>query len=160
VETLSIGYESDSSDVMTLKETNITKSSQQLPTENHLFANLFKTIANHTPGSRKNSITGSERNENLWGRRKISVHNLMDFSLIIANIAQLKAVLSDKNNLYRTFILICIIISMSFQVIFAVCMIRRQNLNSKIKKAFEDGEMSEEKFEPVKKSRRVKKGTR
>jgi hypothetical protein len=36
-------------------------------------------------------------------------------------------------------------------------MIRRQNLNNKIKKAFDDDEMSEGKFEPIKKSRRVKK---
>jgi hypothetical protein len=153
IEESSIGYENNSFDSISLTEANMTKSSQKLPTENHLFRDRSKQIAN----SRKNSITGSEKNENLWGRRKISVHNLMDFSLMIANIAQLKAVLSDENNPNRMFILICIIISMTFQIIFAVCMIRRQNLNNKINKAFDDVEKREEKFEPVKKSRRVKK---
>jgi hypothetical protein len=53
VEELTIGYESDSSDVLTLKEANIIKSSQKLQTENHLFRDRSKQIANHTPGSRK-----------------------------------------------------------------------------------------------------------
>ncbi|XP_045199184.2 uncharacterized protein LOC123553542 [Mercenaria mercenaria] len=105
------------------------------------------------PGSRKNSIAGSEKN--LWGRRKISVHNMMDFSLMIANIAQLRALLTSEGSKYKNFILSCIIISMTFQIMFAICMIRRQNMNEHINQALNSDEINEEEEERIRNRRRL-----
>lgn len=62
------------------------------------------------------------RGRGFIGRRNL-LHRLLDVSLFMANVSQLKALLVSKQNPHLYILLTFICLSMALQVIFTICML-------------------------------------
>ncbi|KAL4233473.1 Ninjurin 1 [Mactra antiquata] len=69
----------------------------------------------------KNIVSGGTPNAYV-GKRNF-IHQMMDVALMMANVSQLKALLVSKDNEYFYILLTFIILSISLQVIFTMCML-------------------------------------